>query len=136
MPYWRMYFHLIWTTRNREPLLVDTTAQTVEASIRSICEEMKVLIHALFLMPDHAHLAVSIPPSLTVASVVSRLKGFSSHLINHSGFPQEHPFAWQSEYGVVTFGEKNLSDVVEYIETQQTRHASQYLINRVERISE
>jgi len=87
-------------------------------------------------MPDHVHLAVSIPPSLAVATVVARLKGSSSHLINHAESKGDQTFVWQPEYGVVSFGEKQLPDVVAYIEHQPERHASRRLWDRVERISD
>ena len=136
MPYWRMFCHLIWATKHREPLLVGNVGRVVEASLRAKCEEMKVLVHAVYLMPDHVHLAVSIPPSLSVADVVSRLKGSSSHLVNHAEPVSNQAFAWQPEYGAVSFGEKQLPDVVAYIENQPERHAARQLWARVERISD
>ncbi|MEA2527003.1 MAG: REP-associated tyrosine transposase [Thermomicrobiales bacterium] len=136
MPYWRMFCHLIWTTQHREPLLVGNVARVVEASLRKTCEEMRVLVHAIYLMPDHVHMAVSIPPSLSVAQVLSRVKGSSSHLVNHAESASNEAFAWQPEYGAVSFGEKQLPDVVAYIEHQPERHASRQLWDRVERISD
>ena len=95
---------------------------------------MKVAIHALYLMPDHIHVAVSIPPALSVASVVQRFKGASSYVVNHADARANERFAWQTEYGAVSFGEKQLGDVVSYIEHQQERHASNRLWDRIERI--
>jgi len=131
-----MFCRLIWATKHREPLLVGNVGRVVEASLRAKCEEMKVLVHAICLMPDHVHLAVSIPPSLSVADVVSWLKGSSSHLVNHAESVSHQAFAWQPEYGAVSFGEKQLPDVVAYIENQPERHAARQLWARVERISD
>src|SRR4051812_34492912 len=136
MPYSRMYCHLIWSTKYREPTLVGDVARTAERSLRTSAEDMKVMVHALYLMPDHVHTAASIPPSLAVAHVVSRLKGSSSHLINHAESASDQRFAWQSEYGAVSFGEKQLPHVVAYIRHQPERHAANQLWDRIERIDE
>src|SRR5215213_4650445 len=136
MPYWRMYCHLIWATKNREPVLIGKVANTVEASLRSKIEEMRLLLHALFLMPGHVHLAVSIPTTLSVATVVSQLKGSSSHLVNHTATPNDPIFSWQSEYGAVSFGEKQLPDVIAYIKNQPERHSTNRLWSPIERFSE
>ncbi|MBA3414256.1 MAG: transposase [Chloroflexia bacterium] len=79
-------------------------------------------------MPDHVHVAASIPPALSVAEVVRRWKGSSSHLISTErtrSKQSEALFAWQAEYGVVSFGAKALADVVAYVENQRQRHSDQ-----------
>jgi REP-associated tyrosine transposase len=131
-----MYCHLVWATKYREPTLVGDVARMAERSLRASAEDMKVMVHALYLMPDHVHMAVSIPPSLAVANVVSRLKGSSSHLINHAESMSDQKFSWQSEYGAVSFGEKQLPDVIAYIQHQPERHAANQLWDRIERIDE
>jgi len=77
-------------------------------------------------MPDHVHLAVSIPPTLAVTDAIARLKGSASHYVNQS-MAREGRFAWQSEYGVLSFGQRNLADVVDYVNNQPARHAANRL---------
>lgn len=71
------------------------------------------------------HVAVSIPPTITVSEYVGRLKGSSSRLISKSiEAPDLEVFLWQSQYGVLTFGERSLPDVVAYIEKQSEHHVN------------
>jgi putative transposase len=84
-------------------------------------------------MPDHVHLAVSVPPSLSVSTFVSRIKGSSSHLIRHAEQGANPDFSWQAEYGVLSFGDKQLPDVIRYIEDQPSRHANQREWEKFER---
>ena len=79
------------------------------------------------------HIALSISPSLTVASCIGKLKGASSRAVNIS-LNLESRFHWQEGYGVMSFGEKALPDVVAYIEYQKRRHADQNLNTYLERI--
>jgi putative transposase len=91
MPYWSAHYHVVWSTKGREPHLVGETAELVRRSIKAGCEELKIVVHALFLMPDHVHLAASIPPSIAVSTAIGRLKGSASHLVNHAGNGRTDP---------------------------------------------
>ena len=134
MPYCQLHYHLIWSTHRRDPTLVGEMANLVERSIRASCLELETVLHALSVMPDHVHVALSIPPKHSVSSVVKRLKGSSSHLVNHAGPRRdEERFSWQSEYGALTFGRKVLKDVVAYIVDQPARHADLRLWAGMER---
>lgn len=126
MAHWRLFYHLVWATRDRHPCLVNATAvRTVERSCEASCRDLRVIVHAVGTMPDHVHLACSIPPSLSIAEVAKRLKGSSSHLLNQTVFVEDDEvFAWQAEYGVYSFSERVLPDVVAYVQNQHTRHAS------------
>ena len=128
MSHWRLVYHILWATRGREPLLDAAMARTLGQSIRATGHEHRAVMHAVGIMPDHVHVVVSIPPSIAIATFVGRLKGSASHLLNNA---HEHRvgdvFAWQAEYGVYSFGEKALPDVVAYIENQPARHAANRL---------
>lgn len=134
MPYWRLFYHLVWATRGREPSVDEALARVVEWSIRTTCTDQKVILHAVGVMPDHVHVAVSIPPSVAVSTFVGRLKGASSHAINDVS--PTLAFAWQAEYGALSFGEKALLDVVAYIRDQAQRHASERLWASLEQVAD
>lgn len=132
MPFCRLFYHVVWATKNREPVLVGMAAEMVERCLRATCQKHNVTVHGLCVMPDHVHLAVSVPPTLAVATLVSRLKGSSSHLLNHEPTLRQSAFAWQAEYGALTFGERQLPDVIAYIKNQPLLHTSQDLWAKIE----
>jgi REP element-mobilizing transposase RayT len=124
MTYWLTYYHLNWATQNRLPLIDEERAAILQRSFRATGHEEGALVHAIGIMPDHVHLAVSIPPRLAVSTFVRQLKGSSSHLLNHAARDdRDDDFGWQREFGVVTFGERSFPDVVAYVENQRQRHA-------------
>jgi REP element-mobilizing transposase RayT len=109
----------------------------LERSIRSTGQERHALVHAVGIMPDHIHVAISIPPRLAVSTLVGQLKGSSSHLLNNHGpLVDGAKFAWQGEYGVLSFHEKDLAGVLDYVTNQPARHASQRLSAAMETISD
>ena len=124
MPHWRLFYHLVWATRGRYPLLgAPEAVRLVEHSLAATCAELNVMVHAIGVMPEHVHLACSIPPSLAIAEVVKRLKGASSHRLNQTVFALDlADFGWQAEYGVYSYTERVLPDVIAYVRNQESRH--------------
>jgi putative transposase len=125
MSYWRLFYHVVWGTKRRESLIDETRADVIERSIRASCHDLDVIAHAIGFMPDHVHLVISVPPRHALAAVVKHLKGESTHLLNHSaGGDGTNWFAWQTEYGIMSFSERSLDDVVAYAMDQRARHAN------------
>ena len=124
MPYWRLFYHLVWATAGREPTLIDETESTIHRVIRQLGVEQGVDILALGNVPDHIHVVASIPPRHAVADVAKLMKGRSSYAASHDEKgARTSNFAWQAEYGVLSFGEQALPDVVAYVNHQWDRHA-------------
>lgn len=134
MPYWRLFYHFVWSTRNREPLIVSSIRQPLYKAIAAKTTELGGIVHAIGGTEDHVHLVVSVPPRVPLSTFVGQVKGSSSHLINHELRP-EGRFAWQSEYGVLSFGERSLAQVVRYVLLQPQHHERGSLVARFERIS-
>ena len=133
MPYWRFYYHLVWSTRGREPIVDGALEEVVETCIRTTCKDQRAVLHAIAVMPDHVHVAVSIPPGVAVSTFVGRLKGAWSHAANAE---RSGTFAWQAEYGALTFGEKALPDVIADVNNPQARHADQRLWPPMEQVAD
>jgi putative transposase len=94
--------------------------------IRRKCESLRVLVLALNGMPDHVHLACSLPTHLAVADFIEAIKGSSAHYLNHEPNSQDRLY-WQGGYGVLTFSRRDLSVVVRYIDEQKTHHSTNQL---------
>jgi putative transposase len=72
-------------------------------------------------MADHVHVAVALPPTLSVSDAVKQLKGGSSKWVKDA-FPGLKHFAWQDGYAAFTISKSNLSDVVAYVQNQREHH--------------
>ena len=57
-------------------------------------------------------------------------------MINHAVFPHHNFYGQNEYYGVLSFGEKNLSSVVNYIHRQKEHHAKGTLIPAMELVEE
>jgi REP element-mobilizing transposase RayT len=123
-----LFYHLVWATKGREPLVVGERLVVIERSIRSTSLENGAVLHAVGMLEDHIHVAASIPPRIAIATFVKQLKGESSHLLNHgAGRDGQNWFHWQPQYGAVSFGERSLKEVIAYVENQRAHHAANRL---------
>ena len=135
MVYWKLYYHFIWGTKNRLPSIESALEPDLYRVIVAKAQDMGGFVHAIGGTVDHVHLAVSIPPKLAPAKCFGDVKGNSSHYVNHVIKP-DFEFYWQDEYGVLSFGERNLALVVRYIHNQKGHHADGTLIAAMERMDD
>jgi len=77
-----MFFHIVWTTKNRHAWIGNLEEEIISASLTSTFDDLDVIPHAVGYMPDHVHVVVSVPPKVAVADLVRRMKGASSHAVN------------------------------------------------------
>ena len=104
-------------------------------AIAAKAQDMGGFVLAIGGTEDHIHLAVSVPPKVAPSKFIGDVKGNSSHYVNHV-INTDYEFHWQDEYGVLSFGEKNLSAVVRYIQNQKQNHADGTLITVMERMDD
>jgi putative transposase len=129
--YTELYYHLVWATKGREHYLVGDVERILFGYLSSVCNDLRVRVLALNGMPDHVHLACTIPTSLSIGTLMSSMKGKSSHYINH--LPGGgNSIAWQPGYGALTFSKRDLPRVVSYINNQKAHHASGHLLSKLE----
>lgn len=120
--------HITWHTKDNIPFIVPTLEPDLWAFIKNrIVVQENVYFHAIGRMPDHIHIAGSFYPPFEIDRWIGDLKGASSY-----EFGKE--LQWQSGYGVVSFGTKDLPWVVEYVHRQKEHHGRGTIHERLERI--
>ncbi len=132
MPYWENYFHVVWGTHRRIPMILPAYEPFIAAKIRQKSEALECPIHAINMMPDHIHVAVSVKPSISQSEWVRNVKGYSAHEMN-AAYKLDERFRWQKSFGISTLGKSQLPIVVEYIQNQKQRHANDEIYMALER---
>jgi len=118
----KLYYHFVWATKHRLPLLEEPIGAQVRAFIVAKSAELGYGLIAVNSVVDHMHLLVTLRPTVLVADVAKMLKGSSSHFANHVLNARDSLY-WQEGYGVVTLREADVPAVVEYIRNQPAHHA-------------
>jgi REP element-mobilizing transposase RayT len=132
VPYVQLYYHLVWATKNRTPLLTTEVEPVIHGYIRSKAVGLGATVYALNGVADNVHLVAAIPPSTAVAKFVGQVKGVASTRFNKVG-SNGGPFSWQAEYGAFSFDQKRLPNYVGYVVNQKEHHSDRHIIPALER---
>jgi len=134
--YSEINLHLTWHTKESTPLLTPRVEPVVHRLVRErIVETEGVFVHEIGGTENHVHVAISIAPTILISDFVGQLKGATSHEANRLLGTGGKVLQWQTGYGVVSFGTKDLGWVVEYIRRQREHHARASVSDRLERIT-
>ncbi len=117
----RVYLHIVWATWNRLPLITPDIERRVYRVIENEAMKLGCTVIALNGMPDHVHLLVKFPATLSIAVLMRQVKGVSSYFINHVLRPGGN-FKWQRHYGVFAVSPWNLAKIIHYVKNQKEHH--------------
>ena len=121
MSYWRLYYHVIWSTKDHRSLIDPAWEKSLYSYLGAKAQALGCIPHAINGTANHLHLVLSIPPRLAIARAIGQLKSASSHRLN--GEHPESGFAWQTEYNIFTVSEAGLERIVGYVKAQKQHHA-------------
>jgi putative transposase len=119
--YASLYFHLVFSTKDRQPTLRAEDRERVWRYIGGIArkEEMKAM--EVGGTADHIHALLSLAPTMAPATVAQILKGSSSKWINEAlGLPTR--FEWQEGYGAFSVSYSQIDKTIAYIRDQERHH--------------
>ena len=133
MAYTKLYYHVIWSTKNREPIITPEIENCIHSFIAKKAIGLRGRVYAINGINDHVHLAVSIPPSISISKFIEQIKAVASVRINQSGYISEK-FYWQSAYSIFTFRESALPNIIRYVNNQKEHHAKGTTIPLMEKI--
>jgi putative transposase len=134
MSFWHLYYHLIWATRERRPLISAQLERELHGHLVAHALQFGVTVHAINSVADHVHLVASIPPWVKVADVVGQLKESSSFLMNQRCNGGDR-FGWQTGYGILSVGPSNLDRTIKYVLWQKEHHAEGCLVDALESLA-
>jgi len=131
--YSEINLHFVWHVKSSLPIISAEIEPRLYRYIRSYALQNKgVIFHEIGGTETHVHIAVTIPPTLPISDWIGKLKGSSSHYINHE-LVNRKLLEWQTGYGVVSFGMKDLEWVVKYIRNQKEHHKKRTTVERLEK---
>ena len=116
----QLYFHVIWSTKDRKPLITEPLAGYVRDLIVEDAKRRGADVIACGVMPDHAHLLVSLGPTIAIATLIGQVKGFVAYEMNKT--TGDKVLQWQEGYGVLTLRKNDVGRVARYVDNQPAIH--------------
>ena len=115
-------YHLVWITKYRKRVLEGEVAKRARELIREICRGKEVEIIKGHVSSDHIHIFVSVPPHISVSSLMQSIKGKSSRKMLSEFKPLSRAFwgrhIWARGYFAASSGNVTDEVIMQYIELQ------------------
>ena len=119
--FYQLYYHFIWATNSRANLI----DRAWRAELLSILNDEVKIRHGFPVrhnaMPDHVHLLVRLPPTVTVTEFIGEVKGATSFRANRDTKPN-FKLRWQEGYGALSIRKDEVEKVSRYIDNQERHH--------------
>jgi REP element-mobilizing transposase RayT len=112
--------HLIFSTKNREPLLADKDLrQRAHAYLAAVSKGLQCSALVVGGVADHVHILCQLAKTQSISGVMEHLKASSSKWLKTQGI---RSFSWQRGYGAFSVSQSHVASVISYIEKQEEHH--------------
>lgn len=116
-------YHVVFTPKYRRKSLYGLARSQIKDVLHRLAQQKGCEIVEGYLMPDHVHMVISIPPKHAVAHIIGFLKGKSSIWIAQNIGNRQKNFVghrfWARGYFVSTIG-LNEEVVRKYVQNQES----------------
>jgi REP element-mobilizing transposase RayT len=121
MSYVSSYFHCVFSTKERQPLIPPSLQDRLWPFLGGIARSHDMKAIEIGGVQDHVHVLLSLPSILSVAKALQLIKGGSSKWV-HETFPEHRLFGWQVKYGAFSVSVSQLDKTIQYIKNQEEHH--------------
>jgi putative transposase len=119
--YTKIYIQIVFAVKGRQNLIPKQHREELHKFITGIVSNRGQKLLAVFAMPDHVHLLLSISPNILTSDLVRDIKAGSSKFINDNRLIVGK-FNWQEGYGAFSYSKSQVDNVVKYILNQEEYH--------------
>lgn len=118
--YSQVYIQIVFALQGRKNFIKEDFRVDVQKYISGIITGKDQKLYAIYCMPDHTHLLVSMKPSIAISDLVRDIKTGSSTFIKKQGWVRS--FEWQDGFGAFSYSKSQSPKVVDYILNQPEHH--------------
>jgi REP element-mobilizing transposase RayT len=93
----RIYMHIVWTTRERQPTIEATLAEFLADNFAVIIRQERARLMEIGIVSTHVHLLVRFHPTTALPRLVQRLKGGTATIANQQRLPGTRILRWALE---------------------------------------
>jgi len=122
--YTSLYYHLVFSTKDRQNLLTPEVVPRIYDYIGGIIREIHGIPIILGGYTEHTHVLCALASTMAISDALRTIKAGSSKWI-HQTNPSMKNFAWQEGYGAFSISVTGLDRVKAYILDQNEHHQRQ-----------
>ena len=105
--------HVIFSTKDREPMIPGELEHELYRYLASACDAHGSHAYRIGGMPDHVHIACTLPRTVAASKLLEEIKKSSSKWIKERD-RRCAAFAWQGGYGAFSLGHVSTSYVHQF----------------------
>jgi len=118
--YAQLFFHVVWSTKNREPFLNHELREEVYRYIGGIVKHEYGVSLTIGGIADHVHMLINLSTKFSLSQVMRRIKANSSVFLRRN--KNMANFEWQKGYGAFSVSTSMVPVVKQYICNQESHH--------------
>ena len=135
MSFWRLHYHAVWACKYRQELITRDFEKELYGFLFTKANELNAIVHQIGGTSDHIHIVYSQAPKYSISEFIGKIKGASSHWVTYV-LQHPEPFDWQKGYGVLSFGDRHMQQVIDYVRYQKKHHRKRTIKPIMEKWSE
>lgn len=116
-------YHVLFCSKWRRKVLTATIAEHLRALVNEKQEEFGFRLLGMEISADHVHLLLEIPPTVSVCTIVGKIKAHTSHVLreDHRELRTRIPTLWTRVSFISSLGNVALNDIEAFLEEQRKR---------------
>jgi len=118
----KIYIHIIFSTKNRVPMIHPPVEAELHSYIGGICNKLECQVIKVGGYTDHIHLLCMLSKKITLIKLLEEIKSHSSKWIKSKGEGYKN-FYWQDGYGAFSVNPSEVETVTAYISNQHQHHS-------------
>lgn len=119
--YSQIYVQVVFAVKGRQCYIREPFREELQKYMSGIISGKQQKLYAIYCMPDHVHLLLSVRPGIAISDLVRDIKANSSSFIKAKKWVNSE-FSWQTGFGVFSYHKSQAGNVVEYILNKPEHH--------------
>ena len=119
--YSQIFIHIVFAVKGRQHFIKELFREDVQRYTAGIINNKKQKLYAIYCMPDHTHILLSIKPDIAISDLIRDIKSSTTSFIKEKNFANS-TFSWQEGFGAFSYSKSQAETVVEYILNQPLHH--------------
>lgn len=119
--YLQIYIQIVFAVKGRPNLIPKDHREELHKYITAIVQKREQKMLAIFCMPDHTHVFISLNSGISISELARDIKAGSSNFINKRKWMQQK-FNWQEGFGAFSYSKSHVDSVVKYVLNQEAHH--------------
>lgn len=122
MSYTRLLYHIVFRPHNSEPAITEKHEEFLYRYIWGFIKNKGGVLYRIGGMPDHIHLLVQLPATLSLSGFMHDLKLATHQFMRGHAEEFPHFTSWGKSYCALTCSESVKDAVNAYIKNQKAHH--------------